>query len=314
MFTADMMFADYIRFWLDGQRQFLQITTWEGYDIIISNHVLPFYQSTNLKLTDVKGYHLQDYYNAMLGGGLSPSTLKKHNAVLHKAFADAVFMDLLEKNPCDKTRLPKKCKYHSHVYSDEDVVQLLKACKSHYLETPILLTAYYGLRRSEVLGLKWSDISFTGNTLSISRSLTRVKTSVCKDSLKNESSYRVFPLVPAVAEYLQNLECRQKALKIYGADDFLCKYASGAVISPNALSKGFNRLLKKSGLPVIRFHDLRHSNISILLNHGMSLKHISAWAGHSNISITADLYSHLDFTSKIKMGNKIDELLGGRSE
>ena len=308
MLSENMLFIDFLDEWLESQKQFLEVTTWDGYQIVITNHVIPYFKDLNLKLNEVQASHIQKYFYFKLSTGLSPNTLKKHNAVLHKAFADCIFDDLLMFNPCDKTRLPKNHYFNSNVYSSVDVKELLTVIHGHYLEVPIFLTCYYGFRRSEVLGLRWSDIDFKNGIIKVRHSVTRVKSTIRKNNLKSDSSYRLLPLFDTTSEFLKNVQVYQKENGLLD-NDYICKNSKGDLISPNALSKGFASVLDKYNLPHIRFHDLRHSNISLLLNGGMSLKHLSEWAGHSNINITADLYSHLDYNSKIIMGNKINDIL-----
>lgn len=307
-----MLFVDYMIDWLADQRRYLELTTYEGYYYVVNSHIVPYFCDTDFEL-DVHPYELQKYFNFKFDSGLSANTLRKHKAILHKAFNDAIFNCLTDFNPCDRVRIPKVKKYRSNIYNLDELKQLLSLVQGHYIEVPVTLAVYFGFRRGEVLGLRWSDVDFAGRTISVSHTITAVCTIVDKPP-KNDSSYRVMPLNDTMYDYLLRVKGRQALdLDYYGKDyyqsDYVCRHDNGKLITPDALSAAFKRFIDRYNLRPIRYHDLRHSNISLLLNSGMSLKHISQWAGHSSINITADTYAHLDTSSKQIMSSKIDDLL-----
>ena len=177
------------------------------------------------------------------------------------------------------------------------------------LELCIKIAAYYGLRRSEVLGLKWSAVDFERKTLSVSHKVIEIEvdgkfTSVGEDVLKTKSSFRTLPLIPAVEALLleekKRQEMYQKLLRRSYCRDYLeyiCVDKCGKLIRPNYVSEHFAWIINKYGLKKIRFHDLRHSCASLLLSSGISMKQIQMWLGHSNFSTTADIYAHLDISA-----------------
>jgi len=208
------------------------------------------------------------------------------------------------------------------VWNADDNALLFQHISGHSLELPIKLAAFYGLRRSEILGLKWDAIDFNTNTISIRHTVTACNLDgkhieVVANTTKNKSSTRTLPLVPAFQELLlqkkeeQSL-CRKLCGNAYCKDylGYICVNELGERLKPNTLSAGFKRILEENGLRIIRFHDLRHSCASLLLANGVSLKHIQEWLGHSDFSTTANFYAHLDFHSKLSSAEAMQTGLG----
>lgn len=174
----------------------------------------------------------------------------------------------------------------------------------------IYFTTIYGLRRSEVLGLKWDSIDFIKNTLTIKHTVVRFSELVEKDSTKNNSSFRSYPLTDETRHMLIDLKSQEETnrklfCKEYIESDYIFKWNSGAEYSPNYVTQKFKSLLEKYNLPHIRFHDLRHSCASLLIANGFQLKDISEWLGHSDIQTTANIYGHLDVERKNKIATSM---------
>ena len=178
------------------------------------------------------------------------------------------------------------------------------------LELCVKIAAYYGLRRSEVLGLRWDAIDFTKKTLSISHKVIEAEVDgkyvpVGEDVLKTKSSFRMLPLIPAVEKLLLEEKEKQEMFrslfkKGYCRDylDYICVDQTGKILRPNYVTEHFAWLIEKYNLKKIRFHDLRHTCASLLLSSGISMKQIQVWLGHSTFSTTADIYAHLDYTAQ----------------
>lgn len=178
------------------------------------------------------------------------------------------------------------------------------------------VTALYGLRRSEVLGICRDCVDFEGGTVTIRRTVSKVSTVVEKNKTKNSASRRSFPMTPEIKQLLFDLKEQQKKDKKffgkeYHVSDYVFRWPDGKPFSPDYVSDKFPKLLKEHGMPKIRFHELRHSAASNLLNMGFSLKDVQEWLGHSDIKTTANIYGHLDSKRKISMA---EALSGSRPE
>ena len=187
------------------------------------------------------------------------------------------------------------------------------------LEIPILFGAFYGLRRSEIIGLKWNAVDFVNNTFSIKHTVTSCCIDgkhiiIASDTTKTKSSMRTLPLVPAFKEKLLSLkEEQEKNKKLCGRSynknflEYICVNEMGDRINPSYVTSAFPKILEKIGLRRIRFHDLRHSCASLLLANGVQMKQIQEWLGHSDFSTTANIYAHLDFSSKISSAQAMSQ-------
>lgn len=219
-----------------------------------------------------------------------------------------------------KVERPKKDRYVGSFYDADEVNALFEAAKGTKLELPILFGAFYGLRRSEAIGLKWDAIDFDQNTITIRHTVTSCdldskRILVAADTTKTKSSMRTLPLVPFMRERLLALREEQKENRrlcgrsyIKDYVDYVCVNEIGDLIKPHYVTESFPKLLKANGLRPVRYHDLRHSCASLLLANGVPMKQIQEWLGHSDFSTTANIYAHLDYSSKL---TSADAMLNG---
>ena len=247
-------------------------------------------------------------------GGLSPKSLRLHKNVLFQALTDAVRNQLLSSNPCQFVQLPQKERKEAHFYSATQMQTLFATLQNDPLLPLVKITAIYGLRRSELLGLQWDSIDEERGTLSICHAVVKVTSVVKKDKTKNRTSRRAFPLTPEASAIFA--EAKRKEIenrRLFGADytenPYVFKWDDGQPYSPDYISHRFNDLLKKHGLPHIRFHEIRHSCASLLINAGTPLKDVQDWMGHADIRMTADLYGHLDVSRKQQLAATISDTL-----
>lgn len=227
----------------------------------------------------------------------------------------AVKKDIILKNPVDKVQRPKKNVFHGNFYTEEEMMTLFDAVSGDPLELCVKIAAYYGLRRSEVLGLRWDAIDLERKTISINHKVIEAEVDgkfipVGEDVLKTKSSFRTLPLIPAVEKLLLEEKEKQEMFrrlfkKSYCRDylDYICVDQTGNLLRPNYVTEHFAWLVQKYDLKKIRFHDLRHTCASLLLSNGISMKQIQIWLGHSTFATTADIYAHLDFTAQEESAN-----------
>ena len=318
--SADMLFSDYMKAWLEITRSSVAITTYTSYSNTVMKKIVPYFQEKKITLGGLQARHIQSYYLHELKT-ISANTVIKAHAHIHKALKYAVKMDLIPNNPADKVERPKKNRYIADYYRQDELEQLLEATKDHYLSLLIQMTVFYGLRRSEVLGLKWDAIDFQRNTITIRHIVSNAvadgkRILIREDRAKTKSSLRSLPLIADLREKLLERKAQQEEnKKICGNcynheyDGYVFVDPMGKLYVPDEVSDHFRTLLKQKGLRHIRFHDLRHSCASLLLANGVPMKQIQEWLGHSDMGTTANIYSHLDFNSKINSANVMDGVL-----
>ena len=308
--SADMLFADYMELWLEIIRSSVEKTTFSSYTQMVKGKIAPYFRNTGLTLDGIQAKHIRSFYLHELKT-VSPGTVIHYHANIHKALKYAVKMDLIPFNPADKVERPKKQRYIADYYRQEELERLLEASKDHPYSLLIQMTAFYGLRRSEALGLKWDAIDFERGTISVIRTVTTItldgkQTEIEQQSAKTKSSLRTLPLIGSFREYfLQVKEAQELNKQICGNcynheyDGFVFVDELGERMRANYLTSAFPNFLENHGLRRMRFHDLRHSCASLLLANGVPLKHIQEWLGHSDFTTTANIYAHLDYKSKI---------------
>lgn len=233
-----------------------------------------------------------------------------HHANIRMALQEVLVNELISYNPADMAQRPRKEAFISSPYSTQEANELLQDIQGEKLELVIVLALFYGLRRSEVLGLRWRVIDFGNNTISITHSISQIDVNgrlsiLPQDKLKKKSSFRTLPLTEPIKALLLREAGRRYPEGQPVQDDYLCVDKNGNIIKPAYVSRGFNKLLKRQGLRQIRFHDLRHSCANLLISAQVPLIEVQQWLGHSNISTTADLYAHLDFSTKQRSADTI---------
>lgn len=308
--SSDMLFADYLREWLEIAKGRLAVATYSSYAAMIKKPVGPYFRQRNLTLRELEARHLQMFYSEMLRK-VKPNTVIHYHAIIHSALKYAVKTDMLVQNVADKVDRPKKNSFQPVFLSAEEMQKMFEALRGTKLELPVLVAAFYGFRRGEVLGLKWDAIDFERGTISVIRTVTTItldgkQTEIEQQSAKTKSSLRTLPLIGSFREYfLQVKEAQELNKQVCGNcynheyDGFVFVDELGERMRANYLTSAFPKFLESHGLRRMRFHDLRHSCASLLLANGVPLKHIQEWLGHSDFTTTANIYAHLDYKSKI---------------
>lgn len=317
---TDMLFTNFLANWLGMMRNSVEVTTYAAYASTIKNKIIPYFDEyhAGLLLCEITPKHIQDYYAfEMNENGITANTVIHRHANIRKALQYAFKIGLIDSNPADKIERPKKEKFVGSFYNAKELEELFSKVKGDTLELGVILGAFYGLRRGETVGLKWSAIDFVQKTITIRHTVTQTCVDgksiiVEKDRTKTKSSYRTLPLVPPFEELLYRLKLQQETHRRLCGKSYNSKYSDyiyvnelGELIKPGYITQRFPVFLRKNGMREIRFHDLRHSCASLLYSNGVSLKEIQEWLGHSDISTTSNIYTHLDFSSKIASANAI---------
>ena len=313
----DVLFADFMEQWLEIVKSTVSIPTYSSYVNAVKSIIAPYFRKKKILLRDLQAHDIQMFYQEQLQRVKASSVIHYH-ANIHKALKYAVKNDMIPSNPADKVERPKQDKFYGNFYDRDELNKLFEAVAGTKLELPVLLGAFYGLRRSEIVGLKWSAIDFEQNTITISHTVTSCNLDgkcviVAKDTTKTKSSRRTLPLVPYFHEKLLAVKAQQgRNQKLCGRSynreflEYICVDDIGDRFKPNYITSQFPSLLERNGFRKIRFHDLRHSCASLLLASGVPMKHIQEWLGHSDFSTTANIYAHLDYSSKLTSASAME--------
>lgn len=316
---TNMLFSDYIRYWLQQISRKVDEVTMQGYQTLADGHILPYFDDLAIELREVDHQILQSYVDQKHSkgrkdgkGGLSARSLKLHKNILNQALNLAVQNKLIASNPCQFVDLPQCNRYESKFYNEKQLATLFSALMDDPILPMVKITALYGLRRSELLGLQWDSVDFESKTMVIKHVVSKVTKTVEKDKTKNKSSHRSFPLTDEAFEIFQNAkwaeEYNRRAFGTeYQNNQYVFKWPDGHPYSPDYISHRFNDLLKKHNLPHIRFHELRHSCASMLIAMGFTLKDVQEWLGHADVKMTANIYAHLDVTRKNSIADSLTE-------
>lgn len=268
--SSDMLFADYLLEWLEIAKGRIAIATYSSYQRMIKSTIAPYFRKKKLTLRELEARHLQMYYSEMLKK-VKPNTVIHYHAVIHSALKYAVKTDMLVQNVADKVDRPKKNSFQPVFLSAEEMQKMFEALRGTRLELPVLVAAFYGFRRGEVLGLKWDAIDFERNTISVKRTVTTISTDdgkqrdIEQQSAKTKSSLRTLPLIGSFREYfLQVKEAQELNKQVcgncynYEYDGFVFVDEMGERMKGNYLTSAFPKFLEQHGLRRMRFHDLRH--------------------------------------------------------
>lgn len=300
----------YMLEWLETRKYVLQPSTYNSYEGLINGRIKKYYSSAGLTVTSLKPADIRAFYMGIFRGGCSSATVIHYHVVLRKAFQQAFKEDLIPCNPFDKVDRPRADKYHASFLHEEELVILLQNAVDDPMFIVIYLTSVFGLRRSEALGVRWSRIDFDQKRILFDTKVIEVKTNgksqaVPIEKMKNDSSRRYLPLTPNAEAVLLDIRKKIQLYQMMFADSYSAEYADyvycdplGRLFHPDYVSAHFKVILRQCRLPDVRFHDLRHTCASILIQHQIPLIAVKEYLGHSDISTTANIYVHLEEHSK----------------
>jgi len=297
--------GELLRLWLkDYASMNTTDRTQESYYSIVETHLIP--ALGRIPLTDLQAQHVQSYYSSKLAdgradgkGGLSARSVVYHHRILSKALDYAVKMGLVVRNVDNVVQPPRVARATMRTLSLEEVTRFLEAAQDtdYYVYFSTLL--YTGLRRGELLALRWRNLDLEAGTLTVVETAYRLGNGdyIIKEP-KTPQSRRTVTLPPSLVELFKAYLADQELLRIQlgvslNADDFVFIRPDGSPINPNAVTLAFRRIIKKAGLKALRIHDLRHTHASLMLKAGINPKVVSERLGHANIGITLDIYSHV---------------------
>ena len=311
-------FLNFLEQSITNNKNSIEYTTYKSYrdqQKIIER----FFSVKNLDLENVTVADILDFYNYLSNVRKNTNnTVIHYHALLRKTFTEAYIRKLIKENIMLEIPRPKKEKYISEVFNLKEINIFLNHIKGNRFELEINLALFYGFRRSELLGLRFSVIDFDNNTILVNTKITSSEKEklVPKQKMKNDSSYRIMPLLDSIKKLIiQRMERIKKDKHFFKSiytkkwEGFVCVGENGELIKPDRVTRTFRKLINECGLKKIRLHDLRHSCATLLYEQDIQLKDIQMWLGHSDIQTTANIYSHFDYTRKEKTGKIIEKSL-----
>ena len=317
-------FQDYCRKWLESKKNTVDVITYEGYAYRLSK-IENFFSDKNILLEDLSAKDIHKFYQYLLtvehgkgkrfAVGYSNRTIKDIAILLRAILEEAVELEDIKTNPASKVKIPKKIdniKSKSYIASDEIEI-FFEAIKGHRLEVPLMFCLYYGLRREEVLGLKWNSIHDDGK-LYIEHTVAQMKTLVRKDRVKTDASYRCYPIPQPLLEKLKQIKFQKEInQKIYGEEyfqsDYIFTWEDGHLYTPDYLTKSFKKIVRRNPNldDSLTLHSLRASCVSILIHEGIDIKDVQEWVGHKDIQTTLNIYARINEKEKQKVNQKMLE-------
>lgn len=308
--------------WLnDYMKLHLRPSTFENYKLMVEVHIKP--SIGHYLLQELRAEHLQKFYNKKLisgrkdgkQGGLSIRMVRYIHCLIHSALEQALKNNLVARNVSKATKLPGKVKHEFQPLTAEQIQKFLETAKNERLYTAFLLEFWTGLRRGELLGLRWKDIDFKKHIIHVKQSLTFAGSKLIFQQPKTAKSSRSIPIPESIIHELKAHKNRQNQERLligegYKDNDLIFCQVDGRPLNPRNFIRTFKRILKKAGLPTeVRFHDCRHSFASMLLQLNEHPKVVQELLGHSTISTTLDIYSHVLPETKKAAINKLETLL-----
>lgn len=314
--SPNITLCDYLDLWLADKEKDLKQSTYEGYSYRV-NCIKKYFEAKNPKLIEITPKILDMFFKYSLSYGkinqktherepLAVRSVRSYKSILYAAFNQAAIDGIIKTNPAiGITVHGKKNKEYSEelLFLTEDEISDLLHFMSRYYPKLLGITfmgAYYGLRRSEILGLKWSAIDFNKKTISINHTVVRVKTTCAENSTKTQSSRRTLNLFDTAEKCLYQIRQLQEYNRTYfkddyqNTDDYIFTWEDGRPYDPNYISELFCKATKEFGRPEITLHKLRHSCASMLINKGWDIKKLQYWLGHTDTQTTLNIYAHFN--------------------
>ena len=309
---AQVKMKEFLEQWLITAKSSIRLRTFEQYTQVVNQHLVPVLG--NLKLKDLRPDHIQTLYNSKLASGSSSRTVIIIHSVIHRALNHAVKLGLVGRNPADAVSHPRMPHREMQTLTDNQVRELILVAKGTPLEAMYQLAVTTGLRQGELLGLRWSDLEWKTRKLKIQRQLQRYKeTGLVFVEPKTAAGRRVVTVGSATIQKLREHFNGQQLLRQASSNrwkdyDLIFPSSIGTPMENTNLLKRFKADLKKAGLPDIRFHDLRHTAATLMLQQGVHPKVVQERLGHSEIGMTLNTYSHVLPSMQDEAAEKLDEL------
>lgn len=317
--NAEMYLHEWLNEFMAYQKSHLAITSWQREKNRYTKHILPYFTQHKYTLRELQPIHLNKFFDwCKTERNLAPASVKLIKSIINSGLEYAVVNQIIPTNVCKFTVQIKKSKPKYDWFEVEELQQLLDAVQGHELETPVILTILLGLRREEVLGLRWSNIDLNKRKLEIAGTLVYVcgapeKYQYRDNTAKNDNSLGSYYINDALYDYLVALKQKQKSMerRTNKWTDYLCVRADGNIITPDHITKTFPKLTEDIGLRRMKFHNLRHSAVTMLAQTH-SIKECQVFARHKNYQTTLNIYTHVRDSRKAEMLDTVTTQLNFR--
>ncbi|MGG5737781.1 tyrosine-type recombinase/integrase [Bacillus cereus group sp. IBL03679] len=285
---------DYLIQWLEIKKMSVEKSSLSRYQSSINTHIIPSIGMIPLHKLNVM--HIQKCYQSGVNSGIANNTILFQHRVLRAALNLAVKQNIISRNPATLAVIPKTEKSSIQTWTEKEVKQFLLHSQESRYHIGYLLAITTGMRLGEVLGLRWQDVDFNNHTVTINQTLGH--DNKIKASAKNNSSKRTIPIPLEVIEELKKrkLQINKDKLRIgpaYHDLDLITCNNLGKVTTRSTFTSHFNKVIENAGIKKIKFHDTRHTHATLLLKQGVHPKVVSERLGHSDISLTLRIYSHV---------------------
>ncbi|MEE0981238.1 MAG: tyrosine-type recombinase/integrase [Acutalibacteraceae bacterium] len=325
--ASDIPIFDYMCAHYRKVEKNIQKSTAESYHGMIYGRIRRYFTArNNLTVGNITSTDIEDFYEWMFESGVVANTVIHYHTVLHSAFKRAFKDGLIDANPFDRIDRPKKNKFTGEHYSEDEMITMFRLFRGDVIYPAVVLAGGLGLRRSEALGARWSRVDWDKRTILLDTKVIEYKEDgkvIVEpiEEMKNKSSRRTLPIPDHVYEMLceerekQDLYRRMfKGSYNRKFDDYICVDQLGELLRPNRVTQRFSDLIERYDLRKIRFHDLRHTFASILINQDVPLLNVSAFLGHSDLATTANIYAHLDKSKKQESADIISNIFNKAKE
>ncbi|MBS3976616.1 MAG: site-specific integrase [Syntrophomonadaceae bacterium] len=310
------LLKEHIDKWLKSTvKQRVSAKTLNSYEQIVKRYIVP--GLGHIKLHQLTAAKIQSFYADLLEKGLSPRTVRYTHAVLRSALKQSVKFGGIHRNPADLVDLPRQQRKEMRAFTPAQAAEFMRAIVYSSLKTLFSLLLASGMRPSEALGLKWTDINFATGRVTVQRTLIRIRgqKNWRLEEPKTAKSRRVIPLPPTVLADLEEHKIAQSAVKQkaqpgkYNDQNFVFAAANGEPLFDRNVSREFKSILKSVGLPDIRLYDLRHTCATLLLSARENTKVVSERLGHASVVLTLDTYSHVLPDMQDKAAATLEDIL-----
>lgn len=292
-----MLVADFLKNWLNTYGKYnLRDTTFIEYQRHINQYINP--RLGNIEIENLKPIQLQNFYYDLLENGrikgesgkeLNPKTVIQTHRIIHKAFKNAVQLQIINSSPADFVEPPRKKKFKYNILLGDDLRKFIKAFEGLHIYNAVVLALLLGLRRGELLALTFSDINYKDKSIYINKSVINGRDRKVKLDTTKTDEDRIIILSDEMIKFLKKIYIENN----YNKNSCIISNMKGEMYNPASFSRLYTYTRDSRNLPKVRFHDLRHIHATILYKSGVQAKVIQERLGHSNISTTLDIYTHL---------------------